>query len=235
MTLWPIRTVTPVRAFRSSKPRGRTASSSSKAIRATVPARRTGDGCVRRGVAARRRRRGDAAAAVAIWDCVAAAAATTTTYQAPNRPAERQAESHLGVASCRVHVQLVASDPKPRISARETEITTSFSTTRPRAQAPVRTIASVEELLELELAGWTALCDGTASEFYGSVMAEHGVMVLAHGEVMDRASVVEALRETRSWVSYEIDDTRFVDLGADAAALLYTEPDTVPTVLRSWR
>ena len=39
---------------------------------------------------------------------------------------------------------------------------------------------------------------------------------------MDRASVVEALRETRSGVSYEIDDTRFVDLGADAAALIYT-------------
>ncbi|WP_393916544.1 hypothetical protein [Halostreptopolyspora alba] len=38
-----------------------------------------------------------------------------------------------------------------------------------------------EEPLELEHRGWRPLCDGTGADFYGSLMTEDGVMVLAHG------------------------------------------------------
>ncbi len=45
-----------------------------------------------------------------------------------------------------------------------------------------------DTLMKLERQRWDSLCDGTGAEFYGRVMAEDGVMVLANGAVMDRAS-----------------------------------------------
>ncbi len=43
-----------------------------------------------------------------------------------------------------------------------------------------------DTLMKLERQGWDSLCDGTGVEFYGRVMAEDGVMMLANGAVMDR-------------------------------------------------
>jgi hypothetical protein len=48
----------------------------------------------------------------------------------------------------------------------------------------------MDDLLELEHAGWASLCDGTGSEFYGDVLSESGIMVLADGSVMTRDDVV---------------------------------------------
>jgi len=48
-------------------------------------------------------------------------------------------------------------------------------------------------LLTLERKGWDSLCDGTGDAFYGEMMTEDAVMVLANGEVMDRDTVVAAL------------------------------------------
>ena len=78
------------------------------------------------------------------------------------------------------------------------------------------------ELLALERRGWDALCDATAAGFYGEVMADDGVMVLADGSVMDRAAVVAALAASPPWHRYTMDDVRLVRAGADAAALVYT-------------
>ncbi|GAA1763844.1 MULTISPECIES: nuclear transport factor 2 family protein [Streptomonospora] len=77
------------------------------------------------------------------------------------------------------------------------------------------------ELLELEHRGWRSLCDGTGSEVYGSLMTEDGVMVLAHGEVFDRPTVVASLRHAPPWSGYEITDERLVGLGPGSAALVY--------------
>ncbi len=76
-------------------------------------------------------------------------------------------------------------------------------------------------LMDLERAGWDALCDGTADAFYGEVMTDDGVMALAHGEVMDRATVVASLGQAPPWRTYDIDDDRLIDLGPDSAALVY--------------
>ena len=78
-----------------------------------------------------------------------------------------------------------------------------------------------EELLELERRGWAALCDGTAADFYGAVMAADGLMVLANGAVLDRDTVVAALRGSPPWQGYDMDDVRLVTAGPDAAALVY--------------
>ncbi|WP_369259551.1 nuclear transport factor 2 family protein [Geodermatophilus amargosae] len=80
----------------------------------------------------------------------------------------------------------------------------------------------LRELLALERRGWDALCDGTAAAFYGEVMTDDGVMVLADGAVMERGAVVAALGASPPWHHYDLADVRPVPAGDDAAALLYT-------------
>ncbi|MDT0304207.1 nuclear transport factor 2 family protein [Streptomonospora wellingtoniae] len=77
------------------------------------------------------------------------------------------------------------------------------------------------ELLDLEHQGWRSLCDGTGSDFYGALMTEDGVMVLAHGEAFDRPTVVASLKHAPPWSGYAITDERLVVLGPDSAALIY--------------
>lgn len=57
--------------------------------------------------------------------------------------------------------------------------------------------------------------------FYGRVMADDGVMVLANGAVMDRDAVVDALGQAPPWRTYEVSDVRLVTTGADGAAIVY--------------
>ena len=66
----------------------------------------------------------------------------------------------------------------------------------------------LQELLDLETAGWDALCDGTASDFYGRLMHDDALMVMANGMVLDRPGVVDTLRQSPPWDSYAIDDPR---------------------------
>jgi hypothetical protein len=79
-----------------------------------------------------------------------------------------------------------------------------------------------DKLLELEHAGWKSLCDGTGDTFYGGIMTEGAVMVLANGMVMDRTTVISALGESPPWSRYEIDDVRLIPISEDTAALVYT-------------
>jgi hypothetical protein len=87
--------------------------------------------------------------------------------------------------------------------------------------------ALTRELLELEHRGWESLRDGSGADFFGSLMTEDGVMVLANGSVADRAAVVEALRGSPAWARFELDSARVVAAGSDAAVLVYTA--------RAWR
>ncbi len=79
----------------------------------------------------------------------------------------------------------------------------------------------MDELLDLEHAGWASLCDGTGSEFYGEHMADDGIMVLANGVAMTRREVVDALRNAPPWAGYEIDDVRLIPIGEDAGGVVY--------------
>lgn len=83
-------------------------------------------------------------------------------------------------------------------------------------------MTATDELLELEHAGWKALCDGTGDTFYGDIMTDDALMVLANGMVMDRATVTAALGESPPWARYEIDDVRLIEISGDTAALVYT-------------
>ncbi len=78
-----------------------------------------------------------------------------------------------------------------------------------------------DQLESLERSGWDALCDGSASDFYGRLMTSDGLMVLANGRSMTRDDVVSALRGAPPWGGYEMADLHLVTTGQDSAALVY--------------
>ena len=78
-----------------------------------------------------------------------------------------------------------------------------------------------KELLNLERSGWDSLCNSTGAQFYGDLMTDDGVMVLANGVVMDRDAVIDSLEHAKPWQSYDIDDHRVVGVGPDSAAIVY--------------
>lgn len=77
--------------------------------------------------------------------------------------------------------------------------------------------ALLEELLTLEHAGWEALCSSSGAGFYGDLMTDDGVMVLADGSVFDRPAVIASLDGAPAWEDYTIDDPRLVRIGSEAA------------------
>jgi hypothetical protein len=79
----------------------------------------------------------------------------------------------------------------------------------------------LDELLDVEHRGWQSLCDGTGAAFYGDVMTDDGVMVLAHGQVLSRQEVIDTLSEAPPWQTYEIDEERLIPVGESAAVLVY--------------
>lgn len=78
-----------------------------------------------------------------------------------------------------------------------------------------------EDLLLLEHAGWRSLCEQTGSTFYGDLMTPDGVMILAHGMILDRDAVVASLDQAPPWDTYEIGEERLIELHQDAAVLVY--------------
>lgn len=76
-------------------------------------------------------------------------------------------------------------------------------------------------LLSLEGGGWDSLCDGSGGDFYGDLMTDDAVMVLANGAVMDRATVIQSLEQAPPWRTYAISDARVITTGSDSAALVY--------------
>jgi len=79
----------------------------------------------------------------------------------------------------------------------------------------------LDDLLELERAGWRSLCESTDDRFYGDLMTDDAVMVLANGAVMDRGAVTAALVQAPPWRSFELSDARVVRAADDTAALVY--------------
>jgi hypothetical protein len=75
-----------------------------------------------------------------------------------------------------------------------------------------------EELIALEREFWEA---AGHPEFYEENLADDGVMAFSIG-VMGKDAVVESMVGASEWASFTIDDPRVVELGEDAAALVYT-------------
>lgn len=88
------------------------------------------------------------------------------------------------------------------------------------------TAPTLDELLSLEHAGWQSLCESRGGTFYGELMTPDGVFVLVNGALMTRDEIAASLDGSPGWDSYEITDARFVELGDDAAALVYRASST---------
>lgn len=80
----------------------------------------------------------------------------------------------------------------------------------------------LDELLQIERAGWDSLCESTGADFYGELMLPEAVMVLANGMVMDRNTVVSALAQSPPWRAYEISGVHLIVVDDDNAVLVYT-------------
>lgn len=96
---------------------------------------------------------------------------------------------------------------------------------------------TLDELLELEHAGWQSLCASTGGTFYGNLMTPDGLFLLVNGMTMTQSDIAVSLDGAPAWESYEITDAQVIDLGPDAAILVYrssssrsdrTEPFIVP-------
>jgi hypothetical protein len=79
----------------------------------------------------------------------------------------------------------------------------------------------LDELLKIERAGWEALSNATGDKFYGSIMTDDSLMVIADGSIMDREAVVSALDQAPPWERYEIADPRVISIDGETAALVY--------------
>ena len=77
---------------------------------------------------------------------------------------------------------------------------------------------SETRILELESAFWDSAGD---PRFYRENFADDGVMALPDG-LMTKAQVISAMEEATPWSRFSIDDVRFVDVGDDVTALVYT-------------
>lgn len=80
----------------------------------------------------------------------------------------------------------------------------------------------LSELLELEYLGWKSLCERNGADFYGQIMTSDGVMVLAHGQILDRQAVIDSPNDAPPWRTYDITDARLLALSDDHAILVYT-------------
>jgi len=95
----------------------------------------------------------------------------------------------------------------------------------------------LNELLAVERAGWDALCASTGARFYGAVMTDDAVMVLANGMILDRDGVVAALEHAPPWRTYEIREPRVIDAGSESAVLVYLGigyRDAAEPAFRGW-
>ncbi|TDE92800.1 nuclear transport factor 2 family protein [Occultella glacieicola] len=81
---------------------------------------------------------------------------------------------------------------------------------------------ALKEILDLEHEGWTSLCESRGADFYGRLMTEDAVMVLAHGFVLDRDAVVASLNDAPPWLEYHLSDERLITLDDRTVALVYT-------------
>lgn len=76
-------------------------------------------------------------------------------------------------------------------------------------------------LLEVEHAGWRALCAQRGGAYYGNLMTPDGLMILVDGSILDRDAVVASLDGAPGWDDYVLTEPHALDLGRDVAALVY--------------
>ena len=80
---------------------------------------------------------------------------------------------------------------------------------------------TLDRLVALEHEGWRSLCETRGGTYYGAAMTGDAVMILVNGMVLDRDTVAASLNDSTPWDSFDILEPSLVDLGENAAALVY--------------
>lgn len=80
---------------------------------------------------------------------------------------------------------------------------------------------TLQELLAMEHRGWDSLCESRGGQFYGELMTQDAVMILANGMILDGKTIAASLDDSPPWSTYELEDARLVPTGTDSAALIY--------------
>ena len=100
----------------------------------------------------------------------------------------------------------------------------------------------LQMLLALEREGWDTLCVGTGAAFYGAIMTEDAVMVIAGGAALDRKTVLDSLKTAPTWDTFTIEHPTLVRVAPDAAAIVYRaraqrdgDPEFVATMSSVYR
>ena len=75
-------------------------------------------------------------------------------------------------------------------------------------------------LVVLEEQGAHALTSGKAAEFYRTCLTDDALMVVP-GLVVDRATFLEAAAGDASWLSFQVEEPRVVELTRDCAVVQY--------------
>ena len=80
----------------------------------------------------------------------------------------------------------------------------------------------LDELVAEERAAWQALSTpGGAGAYYAEHLADRVLMIFGGGMVIDDRAAALASMDGEPWSSYDIDETRVLPLGSDAAVLAY--------------
>ncbi|WIY82429.1 DUF4440 domain-containing protein [Propionimicrobium sp. PCR01-08-3] len=134
-------------------------------------------------------------------------------------PLSRTAHRAKTFGGWQLHQPTPATTPGPQNSATNTR-------SHPQEPAAPNSIDgmngfTLDELLELEHAGWRSLCESRGGTFYGKLMTPDALFILVNGMTMTREAVANSLDGAPGWASYEITDAQLIQLGQDAAALTY--------------
>jgi hypothetical protein len=88
-----------------------------------------------------------------------------------------------------------------------------------------------DRLLELEAEFWEAAGD---PDFYRANFADDGLMAFPVG-IMTKPDVVAAMDAATEWESFTIEDPRYVEVGDDVAALVYSTAAREPGAGEEYR
>lgn len=83
------------------------------------------------------------------------------------------------------------------------------------------TALDLQRLLSIEHNGWLSLTDGSAGDFYDSLMADDALMILVNGQILNREQAVISMEQSPPWDKYYITEPQLIPLGEQSAALVY--------------
>ena len=78
-----------------------------------------------------------------------------------------------------------------------------------------------DELLRMEREGWDALTTDSGADFYDELLTRTALMLFPGMDVLDRPTIIEAMRAAPPWRWYELSEERVDRVAPGVAAVTY--------------